>query len=250
MGRRVVHDMPPFGLSPPTTPSRRDRPASLEAPWVPMRAVDPTSRFVAYLHQEAVDALVEAARTSDHGDSIGWLFGRGFLDADGPYSFVRRVVTASAPQRGPASLRMSPSDDEHYSRLTRTTYPHLDPMGWWRSANDPSAAGPTEDDHDSHRRWCTAGHQLGLRAVHDGSATVILGLQGPNAVPLTQLHFDLDGVAPPRAMVVGSPVKRSQKRVMARPSVRTSDTKRSRGWRKAYKALREFLGGLMGFRDE
>lgn len=249
MGRRVVHDMQRVGLFQPYTPSRRDRPANIEAPWVPLRAADPASRFVAYLHQEVVDSLMEAAQNSADGDSIGWLLGRGFLDSDGPYSFVRWVINASAPERDSGSIRTSSSDDERYSQLIHTTYPHLDPVGWWRSTDDPSAADATADHPANHKRWCTADHQLGLRVVHDGRTTAIFGVYGSNAAPLAPLRSGLEVVDPPRAMVVASTVKRSKKRVVARPAVRTEEASRPPRWRRAVKALREFFGGFLGTRD-
>lgn len=237
------------------TPSQRTRPSDLGAPWVPIRAAHPSSRFVAYLHQDVVDTLREAARTRPDDDSVGWLLGRAYVDADGPYAFARLALTAPEPRRGPSSISTSAADDEHYARLMHTCYPHLDPLGWWRWSGPANPEGVTEADRERQQSWCTAEHQFGLRAAGAHGAISILGYHGPQTMPLGELRLGDAGVAPEQAMVVTSAASRPRKRVTARQVARAprepSGARSPGRWRRAFKAVTDFIwGALVGSRDD
>jgi proteasome lid subunit RPN8/RPN11 len=133
--------------------------------------------FVAF---RALEAIADRAREAAPNEMIGYLVGRPFRDAKGPYAVVTDAIFAESARCGPVTVETTFDDEQRLLTTLLAHYPLAERLGWFHS-HPFFLPTYSQTDLENQRFWSEP-FQLGLLACLDQAKSVsIFAFKGPEA---------------------------------------------------------------------
>jgi len=136
--------------------------------------------YDAFVALSALEAIADKARQAAPNEMIGYLVGRPFRDAKGPYAVVTEAIFAESARCGPVTVETSLDDERRLLSTLLADHPLAERLGWFHS--HPFFM-PTYSPTDlENQRFWSEPYQLGLLACLDRAGGVsIFAFRGPEA---------------------------------------------------------------------
>jgi len=139
--------------------------------------------YDAFVALGALEAIAGRARQAAPNEMIGYLVGRPFRDARGPYAVVTEAIFAESARCGPVTVETTLDDEQGLLATLLAEHPLAERLGWFHS--HPFFM-PTYSTTDlENQRFWSEPYQLGLLAYFDAAGSVsIIAFRGPQAEPV------------------------------------------------------------------
>jgi proteasome lid subunit RPN8/RPN11 len=146
----------------------------------------------------ALEAIADKARQAAPNEMIGYLVGRPFRDAKGPYAVVTEAILAESARCGPAAVQTSLDDERGLLAALQADHPLAERLGWFHS--HPFFLPRYSPTDKENQRFWSESYQLGLLACLDPAGGVsIFAFRGPEAEAIHPPYTTSGGAPPNRA---------------------------------------------------
>jgi proteasome lid subunit RPN8/RPN11 len=136
--------------------------------------------YDAFVQLSTLEVIADKARQAAPNEMIGYLVGRPFCDAKGPYAVVTDAIFAQSARCGPMTVETTLDDERGLLTTLLVDHPLAERLGWFHS--HPFFM-PTYSPTDlENQRFWSEPYQLGLLACLDPAGSVsIFAFRGPEA---------------------------------------------------------------------
>jgi proteasome lid subunit RPN8/RPN11 len=144
--------------------------------------------YDAFVALAALEAIADKTRRAAPNEMIGYLVGRPFRDAGGPYAVISAAVFADSARCGPVTVETTLDDERGLLATLLADHPLAEKLGWLHS--HPFFLPSYSDVDLENQRFWSEPYHLGLLACLDPAGTVsVYAFRGPESEPIFPPHM-------------------------------------------------------------
>lgn len=152
-------------------------------------------QYDAFVAVSALDHIAHEAQQASPNETIGYLVGRPFRDAQGVYAVVTDAITATSARRGRATVETTLDDERQLLDTLLAKHPTSEKLGWFHS-HPFYMPSYSSTDSENQQFWSESYH-LGLLATLEcqSDAVTIHAFHGPESERLLLPYTVVDRIA-------------------------------------------------------